>query len=71
MLLQFLLNNIVILQNISGIRLVDTFLKRTYDYDEIAQVYVTQHNINFAPQPSQKLHKPLETVLPSAAELTA
>lgn len=30
------------LQNISGIRLLDTFLKRTYDYDELAQVYVTQ-----------------------------
>ncbi|XP_054278638.1 trafficking protein particle complex subunit 13-like [Macrosteles quadrilineatus] len=30
------------LQNISGIRLVDTFLKRTYDYDELAQVYVTE-----------------------------
>ena len=30
------------LQNISGIRLLDTFLKRTYDYDELAQVYITQ-----------------------------
>uniref|UniRef100_T1J8V5 Trafficking protein particle complex subunit 13 n=1 Tax=Strigamia maritima TaxID=126957 RepID=T1J8V5_STRMM len=28
------------LQTISGIRLVDTFLKRTYDYDELAQVFV-------------------------------
>ncbi|XP_049831882.1 trafficking protein particle complex subunit 13 isoform X1 [Schistocerca gregaria] len=30
------------LQNISGIRLTDIFLKRTYDYDELAQVFVTQ-----------------------------
>ncbi|KAJ9578659.1 hypothetical protein L9F63_005149 [Diploptera punctata] len=30
------------LKNISGIRLTDVFLKRTYDYDDIAQVFVTQ-----------------------------
>ncbi|XP_066997089.2 trafficking protein particle complex subunit 13 [Anabrus simplex] len=30
------------LQNISGIRLTDTFLKRTYDYDDLAQVFVIQ-----------------------------
>ncbi|KDR14425.1 trafficking protein particle complex subunit 13 isoform X2 [Zootermopsis nevadensis] len=30
------------LQNISGIRLTDVFLKRTYDYDDLAQVFVTQ-----------------------------
>lgn len=29
------------LQAISGIRLTDTFLKRTYEHDEIAQVFVT------------------------------
>jgi hypothetical protein len=28
------------LQVISGIRLTDTFLKRTYEHDEIAQVFV-------------------------------
>lgn len=28
------------LQSISGIRLQDTFLKRTYKYDELAQVFV-------------------------------
>lgn len=28
------------LQTISGVRLTDTFLKRTYDYDELAQVFV-------------------------------
>lgn len=30
------------LQNISGIRLTDVFLKRTYDYDDLAQVFVIQ-----------------------------
>lgn len=30
------------LQNISGIRLTDVFLKRTYDYDDLAQVFITQ-----------------------------
>ncbi|XP_069668809.1 trafficking protein particle complex subunit 13 isoform X2 [Periplaneta americana] len=30
------------LQNISGIRLTDVFLKRTYDYDDLAQVFVTR-----------------------------
>ena len=29
------------LQAISGIRLTDTFLNRTYEHDEIAQVFVT------------------------------
>lgn len=28
------------LQTISGIRLTDTFLNRTYEHDEIAQVFV-------------------------------
>ena len=28
------------LQSISGLRLVDLFLKRTYDYDDLAQVLV-------------------------------
>ncbi|PSN39245.1 Trafficking protein particle complex subunit 13 [Blattella germanica] len=31
--------------NISGIRLTDVFLKRTYDYDDIAQVFVTQASL--------------------------
>nr|CAD7392995.1 unnamed protein product [Timema cristinae] len=29
------------LQNISGIRIMDVFLKRTYEYDDLAQVFVT------------------------------
>lgn len=29
------------LHNISGIRLKDTFLNRTYDYDDLAQVFVS------------------------------
>ncbi|TMS33207.1 hypothetical protein L596_000974 [Steinernema carpocapsae] len=29
------------LQNISGLRVTDTFLRRTYEHDEIAQVFVT------------------------------
>lgn len=28
------------LQNLSGIKLIDTFLKRTYTYDELGQVFV-------------------------------
>jgi len=35
------------LQTVSGIRLVDTFLKRTYDYDELAQIFVKSHFENF------------------------
>ncbi|GAB6022120.1 hypothetical protein CHUAL_006262 [Chamberlinius hualienensis] len=34
------------LQSISGIRLTDTFLKRTYDYDDLAQIYVTDDKTN-------------------------
>ncbi|XP_063226118.1 trafficking protein particle complex subunit 13 [Bacillus rossius redtenbacheri] len=30
------------LHNISGIRITDVFLKRTYDYDDLAQVFVVQ-----------------------------
>lgn len=29
------------LRSISGIRLIDTLLKRTYSYDDLAQVFVT------------------------------
>jgi len=29
-----------VLQTVSGLRLVDTFLKRTYEHDELAQVIV-------------------------------
>ncbi len=31
------------LQTISGLSLVDLFLKRTYDYDDLAQVLVLSH----------------------------
>jgi len=31
-----------LLQNISGIRLTDSLNKKTYDYDELAQVFVVQ-----------------------------
>ena len=30
----------VLLQTVSGLRLTDTFLNRTYEHDEIAQVFV-------------------------------
>lgn len=30
------------LQNVSGVRFTDTFLKRTYEYDDFAQVFVLQ-----------------------------
>ncbi|KAK7866040.1 hypothetical protein R5R35_008552 [Gryllus longicercus] len=32
------------LQNVSGVRFTDTFLKRTYEYDDFAQVFVMQKN---------------------------
>lgn len=32
------------LRTISGIKLLDTFLKRTYDYDDLGQVYVLVNN---------------------------
>lgn len=32
------------LRSISGIRLLDTFLKRTYSYDDLAQVFVVVNN---------------------------
>lgn len=30
----------LVLQTISGLRLTDTFLKRTYEYDEVAQAFI-------------------------------
>lgn len=33
-------NDLSVFQSISGLRLTDTFLKRTYEYDDIAQVCV-------------------------------
>ncbi|XP_076045009.1 trafficking protein particle complex subunit 13 isoform X2 [Oratosquilla oratoria] len=33
------------LQTISGVRLTDTFLKRTYDYEKLAQVLVTNNKL--------------------------
>jgi hypothetical protein len=38
----FVISVLFSLQNISGVRLTDVFLKRTYDYDDLAQVFVTQ-----------------------------
>lgn len=35
------LNN-VILQTVSGLKLTDTFLKRVYEYDDLAQIFVNQ-----------------------------
>lgn len=39
------------LQTISGIKLTDSFLKRTYDYDDLAQVFVTSSDRQF-PEPT-------------------
>ncbi|XP_076383261.1 trafficking protein particle complex subunit 13 isoform X3 [Megalopta genalis] len=36
--------NFVIFQTISGLKLEDIFLKRTYDYDDLAQIFVSQNN---------------------------
>jgi hypothetical protein len=33
-------HHLLVFQSISGLRLTDTFLKRTYEYDDIAQVCV-------------------------------
>nr|AAH47475.1 C5orf44 protein [Homo sapiens] len=40
-----LLSSVQGLQSISGLRLTDTFLKRTYEYDDIAQVCVVSSAI--------------------------
>jgi len=34
----------VCMQTVSGLRLIDTFLKRTYEHDELAQVIVFDNN---------------------------
>jgi len=34
--------NDIILQTISGLKLTDTFLKRVYDYEDLAQIFVNQ-----------------------------
>jgi len=36
------LMNDIILQTISGLKLTDTFLKRVYDYEDLAQIFVNQ-----------------------------
>ncbi|MGH0162247.1 UNVERIFIED_CONTAM: hypothetical protein FKN15_047682 [Acipenser sinensis] len=41
-----LLSSVQGLQSISGLRLTDTFLKRTYEYDDIAQVCVVCSHMN-------------------------
>ncbi|KAG8326958.1 Trafficking protein particle complex subunit 13 [Homalodisca vitripennis] len=51
--------------NISGIRLVDTFLKRTYEYDELAQVFVTQKDTDFLQRPVEVQQTPAELHLTS------
>jgi len=38
------LMNDIILQTISGLKLTDTFLKRIYDYEDLAQIFVNQLN---------------------------
>ncbi|XP_046661786.1 trafficking protein particle complex subunit 13-like isoform X1 [Homalodisca vitripennis] len=53
------------LQNISGIRLVDTFLKRTYEYDELAQVFVTQKDTDFLQRPVEVQQTPAKLHLTS------
>lgn len=40
-----LLSSVQGLQSVSGLRLTDTFLKRTYEYDDIAQVCVVSSAI--------------------------
>ncbi|XP_056370434.1 trafficking protein particle complex subunit 13, partial [Oenanthe melanoleuca] len=40
-----LLSSVQGLQSVSGLRLTDTFLKRTYEYDDIAQVCVVSSEI--------------------------
>ncbi|KGL77381.1 Trafficking protein particle complex subunit 13, partial [Tinamus guttatus] len=40
-----LLSSVQGLQNVSGLRLPDTFLKRTYEYDDIAQVCVVSSQV--------------------------
>ncbi|XP_043835330.1 trafficking protein particle complex subunit 13 isoform X4 [Dromiciops gliroides] len=40
-----LLSSVQGLQSVSGLRLTDTFLKRTYEYDDIAQVCVVSSSI--------------------------
>uniref|UniRef100_A0A8C8S1Q1 Trafficking protein particle complex subunit 13 n=1 Tax=Pelusios castaneus TaxID=367368 RepID=A0A8C8S1Q1_9SAUR len=41
-----LLSSVQGLQSVSGLRLTDTFLKRTYEYDDIAQVCVISSKVN-------------------------
>lgn len=40
-----LLSSVQGLQSVSGLRLTDTFLKRTYEYDDIAQVCVVSSKV--------------------------
>lgn len=39
---KYLISSFFLLQIISGVRLTDTALKRTYDFDDLAQVFVMQ-----------------------------
>ena len=57
-------------KTVSGLRLVDTFLKRTYEHDELAQVVVFDNDDNSSSSSThhhlqqQQQHEMLPTVSP-------
>ena len=55
----------VLCKTVSGLRLVDTFLKRTYEHDELAQVVVFDNDDNSSSSSThhlQQQHEMLPTV---------
>jgi len=53
------------MQTVSGLRLVDTFLKRTYEHDELAQVIVFDNDDTSCTHLSQpQQHESVLTVSP-------
>ena len=52
-------------QTVSGLRLVDTFLKRTYEHDELAQVIVFDNeDVIRHPHQQQQQHQSVVTISP-------